>query len=144
MTQRCFILKNGSSWMHLFNPAVCSSCLWAQLFFLPQLMSQRNIAGRIKRIWFMPQSHQVKYFTTICNGNSRDKQWKWSSVFLNSIVPVTFLDFKSWDASETEITPIEKQSVFIILQMDISSGMISKGGYIVQYITARARVVCQL
>lgn len=62
----------------------------------------------------------------MCGNDTRDKQWKCSSVFFNSIEPLTFPDFKSRNASETEMTPIAKQSVFVTLQMEITSGMVSK------------------
>lgn len=51
------------------------------------------------------------------------KQWKCCSIFLNSVQSLTS---RAETHQEMEMTPTAKQSVFIILQTKISSGIISK------------------
>lgn len=142
MAQTCFIFKNGSPSTYLL--AGYPSCLWARrLFLLPQLMSHRYTAGRIRRFRFVPQSHQVKYFSSMRDSNSRQRQNNESAApfFLIQLSPWLFRLQELRRIRDGDDSDSETVSVHYATNGDLQWDDI-KEGYTMQYIhAARASVV---
>lgn len=123
-----YLKKMDSSWTYLLTATGRSSCLWARRLFF-SYCSLQTIEISWGEIEQSDSCHRAikSNISPPCEATTAEMENESEAPFsLNSIEPLTFSDFKSWDASETEMTPIANKSAFIRLQMEISSGMISK------------------